>query len=46
EMREALEACTTVDHWDRHSAKEWWTCHGCPEKKRLDREIMEVAQSR
>jgi hypothetical protein len=45
QLRAALEACGDIDAWDQHKANQWWTCHGCPEKKRQDREILEVAHS-
>jgi serine/threonine-protein kinase len=38
-LRQALEDCAAAGSWNREMAAAWWTDHGCPMKKQLDREV-------
>lgn len=35
-LRELLQAISTTGEWSDAIAAKWWTCHGCPQKKKLD----------
>ena len=41
-LREALMLCRDAGQWTREDAAEWWSGHGCPEKKALDAEVCEM----
>lgn len=39
DLRHALLSCDDAIQWTQPKATEWWSCHGCPEKKKLDAEV-------
>jgi serine/threonine-protein kinase len=39
----ALGEVELDDPWSSDRAAEWWTCHGCPERKKLAAELVEAA---
>ena len=43
ELRKLLQAVPASRGWTDEQAREWWTCHGCPHKKKLD-EAVEAGQ--
>lgn len=43
ELRDLLRAIPSTQGWSETQAAEWWTCHGCPHKKKLD-EAVEAGQ--
>ncbi len=36
ELRNRLRSIPTTTGWSDEQAAQWWTCHGCPHKKKLD----------
>lgn len=40
DLNELLESVPESKGWSDLQAAQWWTCHGCPMKKRLDDEVM------
>jgi serine/threonine-protein kinase len=36
ELRNLLRSVPTSSGWSDEQAAQWWTCHGCPHKKKLD----------
>ena len=40
-LHEALADTESDDVWNADSAADWWKHHGCPDKKRLDAEVLE-----
>jgi tRNA A-37 threonylcarbamoyl transferase component Bud32 len=42
-LRAALRDLAFDEHWTSDLAAEWWTCHGCPERKKLAAELVEAA---
>ena len=40
-LHEALTDTESDDIWNADSAADWWKHHGCPDKKRLDAEVLE-----
>ncbi len=42
-LRRALGELVLSDRWSSDLASEWWTCHGCPERKKLAAELVEAA---
>ena len=42
-LRRALGEVVLADRWSSDLASEWWTCHGCPERKKLAAELVEAA---
>jgi serine/threonine-protein kinase len=42
-LRRALAEVVLDELWSSERAAEWWTCHGCPERKRLAAELVEAA---
>jgi serine/threonine-protein kinase len=42
-LRDALEDVVTDEPWSARLAAEWWSCNGCPERKRLAAEAVEAA---
>lgn len=36
ELRKLLRAVPATSGWSDELAAQWWTCHGCPHKKKLD----------
>jgi eukaryotic-like serine/threonine-protein kinase len=43
ELRRALNEVPVTDPWSSDSAAEWWSCNGCPERKKLAAEMVEAA---
>jgi serine/threonine-protein kinase len=43
ELRRALGDLEVGDPWSSDRAEEWWSCNGCPERKRLAAEMVEAA---
>jgi hypothetical protein len=41
-LREALNLCRDAGQWTRDDAADWWSGHGCPEKRALDAEVCEM----
>ena len=39
ELRNLLRAIPPTQGWSTEQAAEWWTCHGCPHKKKLDEAV-------
>ena len=42
-LQTALIACETGDAWNAEQAARWWKRHGCPQKKKLDAEVLELS---
>lgn len=42
-LRAALRDLVLDEPWSSELAAEWWTCHGCPERKKLAAELVEAA---
>lgn len=43
ELRRALESIDLDDPWSAERAEAWWSCNGCPERKRMAAELLEAA---
>ena len=43
ELRHALLSCDSASEWSREAAADWWSNHGCPQKKKLDERVLEAA---
>ena len=43
ELRHALLNCDSASEWSRDEAADWWSNHGCPQKKKLDERVLEAA---
>ncbi len=42
-LRAALRELVLEDAWSSDSAAQWWSCNGCPERKKLAAELVEAA---
>jgi serine/threonine-protein kinase len=42
-LRTALRELVLDDAWSSERAVEWWSCNGCPERKKLAAEVVEAA---
>lgn len=42
-LKQAVIDCETDDVWNAEQAAHWWKHHGCPHKKKLDAEVLELA---
>jgi serine/threonine-protein kinase len=42
-LRRALGELSLGDTWSSDLAADWWTCHGCPERKKMAAELVEAA---
>jgi serine/threonine-protein kinase len=42
-LRAALRELVFDENWSPELAAQWWTCHGCPERKKLAAELVEAA---
>ena len=42
-LQQALHDCETDDVWNPDKAAHWWKHHGCPLKKKLDAEVLELS---
>lgn len=42
-LAEQLEHVPLTDSWSSKLASEWWTCNGCPERKAMAAEAVELA---
>ena len=43
ELRAALADCEMAGRWTRAAATDWWRQFGCPEKRALDKAVLEAA---
>jgi serine/threonine-protein kinase len=43
QLRRAMSEANVSDLWSSDLAAEWWSCNGCPERKRLAAEMVEAA---
>jgi serine/threonine-protein kinase len=43
QLRRAMSEANVNDLWSSDLAAEWWSCNGCPERKRLAAEMVEAA---
>ncbi len=42
-LRTALRELVVEDPWTSELASQWWSCNGCPERKKLAAELVEAA---
>jgi serine/threonine-protein kinase len=42
-LRSALRELVLEDVWSSDLAAQWWSCNGCPERKKLAAEVVEAA---
>jgi eukaryotic-like serine/threonine-protein kinase len=42
-LRRALADLPLDDRWSSEMAADWWTCNGCPERKKMAAELVEAA---
>ena len=42
-LRGALRDVVLDDPWSSELAAKWWSCNGCPERKKLAAELVEAA---
>jgi serine/threonine-protein kinase len=42
-LQHALRELVFEETWSSDLAAKWWTCHGCPERKKLAAELVEAA---
>ena len=42
-LQSALRSVPLEENWSPEHAADWWSCHGCPEKKRQAAEALEAA---
>jgi serine/threonine-protein kinase len=42
-LRAALHEIAFDDPWSSETAAAWWSCNGCPERKKLAAELVEAA---
>lgn len=42
-LQRALRDVPVEDPWSSERAAEWWSCNGCPERKKLAEELVEAA---
>ncbi len=42
-LRTALRELVLEDQWSSEQAAKWWSCNGCPERKKLSAELVEAA---
>jgi serine/threonine-protein kinase len=42
-LQRALQEVVVDDPWSSERAVEWWSCNGCPERKKLAAEVVEAA---
>lgn len=42
-LRTALRELIVEDQWTSELAAQWWSCNGCPERKKLAAELVEAA---
>ncbi len=45
ELKTALRECKCNPPWDEIKALAWWESNGCPDKKQLDKQVLQVAES-
>ena len=43
DLRSSLRDLTLPDSWSSEMAAEWWSCNGCPERKKMSAELIEAA---
>jgi serine/threonine-protein kinase len=42
-LRNAIRELTLDDTWSSELAAQWWSCNGCPERKKMSAELVEAA---
>jgi serine/threonine-protein kinase len=42
-LQRALRELSLEDRWSSEMAAEWWSCNGCPERKKMAAELVEAA---
>jgi hypothetical protein len=42
-LKRALAELAFDEIWNSAAANDWWNCNGCPERKRLAAELVEMA---
>ena len=42
-LRTAIREITFDDSWSSEQAAAWWSCNGCPERKKMSAELVEAA---
>jgi serine/threonine-protein kinase len=42
-LQRALKEVAFTESWSSDLAAEWWSCNGCPERKKLEAELVEAA---
>src|SRR5262249_31561530 len=42
-LRNSLRELTFEDTWSSEQAAGWWSCNGCPERKKMAAELVEAA---
>jgi serine/threonine-protein kinase len=42
-LRTALRELVLDEVWSSERAEAWWSCNGCPERKKLAAEVVEAA---
>jgi eukaryotic-like serine/threonine-protein kinase len=42
-LRSAIREIAFDDTWSSEQAAEWWSCNGCPERKKMSAELVEAA---
>jgi serine/threonine protein kinase len=42
-LQRAMRELVLDDTWSSERAAEWWSCNGCPERKKLAAELVEAA---
>jgi serine/threonine-protein kinase len=43
ELQRALRELSLAETWSSDQAAEWWSCNGCPDRKKLAAEMVEAA---
>ena len=43
DLRSSLRDVTVEDPWSSDLAAKWWSCNGCPERKKMSAELVEAA---
>jgi hypothetical protein len=43
ELREALDRVPLEAEWTARDAADWWSCNGCPQRKAMAAEAVELA---
>jgi eukaryotic-like serine/threonine-protein kinase len=43
DLRSALRDLVLDEAWSSELAAKWWSCNGCPERKKMSAELVEAA---